>query len=386
MQRPLLCLALLPLLVHGVTAQSFDTSPPDLLTKEGPGVADGFGTYPASRLMLFDGELQGKAGAINEVALRGNDQSYTALNGMGRSWSNVTLDVADCDMAKLTNTYSQNPTSTPSRVFSGGIAFPTRTGAPLVRPDLFGSVTGHMKFPFTSAWVYSGTQSICLDFDFTGGTLANSAPWSGAQNIAYSLDGYVVGATSASGQESVYGKSLQQGGCQDTGANFGFGAYVSVSATTYSLSAPQNPGQIVFRVTSLFTAPNKPVIHAYNISGSVNGNPFPGVACNQLFVALDPLTLFMTRIAPGPSTYALVNYDVVVPFDVRLKGVPVWMQGAFSDSKSGSLLLTNASRNIVADIPRSVLRRTLYSSTSRATLGTGPTDGADWNPVLRYGR
>ncbi len=84
--------------------------------------------------MLFDGELRNAAIGIKEIAFRDDYYAHTLHTGMGRSWSQVTIDMAMCDTANLSSIFANNAKSLPTRVFSGALAWPTLTGHPTMLP------------------------------------------------------------------------------------------------------------------------------------------------------------------------------------------------------------------------------------------------------------
>ena len=162
--------ASLLLLCAPAFGQTAYSSPDGFLTKEGKSAAYIFGEYPEPRIMMFDGEMRNKVIVMNEVAFRHDYRDYSSYNGAARSWSKITLDVSYCDYAKADTVFANNPTSTPSRVFDAAMNWPGITGFPATNPAKFDDI----KFPFSSIWIYSGAEDICLDWDFLGGTLANN--------------------------------------------------------------------------------------------------------------------------------------------------------------------------------------------------------------------
>ena len=60
---------------------------------------------------------------------------------------------------------------------------PPVTGRPSSTP------WGHVAFPFTGTWVYTGKNDMLADYQFSHGTLANRVGWTRANNAYYYLDG-----------------------------------------------------------------------------------------------------------------------------------------------------------------------------------------------------
>ena len=77
--------------------------------------------------MLLDGELRSAPMMVKATAFRLESNRHYSVAGY-HSWPNVTLRMSDCDVNKVSTTFSANPLSTPTLVFSRGdsqgIAFP----------------------------------------------------------------------------------------------------------------------------------------------------------------------------------------------------------------------------------------------------------------------
>ena len=150
-------------------------APPGFGSIEGAGNYFDFGSWANGRLMLLDGEMRGSARALKAVELRLDHRRY--VNGaQGRWWRNLAIDVSHCDIDKASATFSQNPVTTPTRVFSASVALPTQRGLPAELPAAWGGPKGRMRYPFRSAFPYDGKRDLCMDADFTGGEFYNRQP------------------------------------------------------------------------------------------------------------------------------------------------------------------------------------------------------------------
>ena len=173
-----------------------------------------FGEWQAARLMFFDGEMRTSVMVMKEVAARHDYRDYdnhnhNHNNGQGRTWSKVTLAISTCDITKINQNFSLNPTTTPSKVFDASVTFPTMSGYPSSMPAPWA-----LRFPFSIPWLNNGTADICLDFDFNGGMLANGRSWSTGWYQTYYTDAF-NGGDRSTGNYTVMGT-----GCTDSASSF----------------------------------------------------------------------------------------------------------------------------------------------------------------------
>ena len=92
---------------------------------------------------------------------------------MGRSWTNVTLNVASTDTSKMTATFSTNILSTPTTVFNKAVTWKTTSGnhyTGLPKSAKWGDVA---SFPFSKPFFYVGNQDLLFDYTFRSGKLVN---------------------------------------------------------------------------------------------------------------------------------------------------------------------------------------------------------------------
>ena len=155
--------------------QTHYSSPRGLLTIDGNSEATHFGGFSNARYMFFDGEQRNSVIVVREVAYRLDQRIYSSTSGAGRSWSAVTLNASDCYINEATTTFSENQVSKPTQVFSGKVTWPSITSRPASNPATWGGAKGAYRFPFSTAWISVGRRDICLDYDFSGGSLENGA-------------------------------------------------------------------------------------------------------------------------------------------------------------------------------------------------------------------
>ena len=105
------------------------------------------------RYQMVDGENRGTVGAIQAIAMRLDHRDHRSSSGMGRGWGNVTVDMADRDLATLGSDFSRNATSTPTQVFRGSTNWPAVSGSPLTRAARWGGRPGAYRFLLSRAWL-----------------------------------------------------------------------------------------------------------------------------------------------------------------------------------------------------------------------------------------
>jgi hypothetical protein len=346
-------------------------SPGKYLSLEGESLADGFGYLSNYRHMLFDGELRGSAKLFKELRLREDyrDHSFS----VGRVWSGVTLDVSTCDFDNVSRTFTANSTSTPSRVFSGVVVWPSVSGLPASKPAPWGGRSGALRFPFANNWVFPGNADICADFVFTGGILASQNTWTSSTGW-YQLDGFGTGWRNPSWMV-LYGN-----GCHDS--SWSLGGVVVLDSATHGKNDP-NPAfrnMHVLQTQSFGTARGRPVVHAVSIRGVTTGMSFPAVTCEKLYLDLTVAAEYL-HLAADSRTSMASSPMVKIPFNPLVVGAELWAQAAWHDSKTNALLLSKASRTAIVDLPR-VYRR---ASLLRTPAGiVGPDRTTSFNPILLW--
>lgn len=383
-----------------VSAQSYVTSPSGYLSTSGGGHSDRFGTGSIShRHQLIDGNFRSVPMMLKGISFRADNHDYRAFDGLGRSWSNVTLSMARSDFDKVMRSgtdFSTTPTSTPTLVFRGSVTWPTMSGNP-GNPAPWGGVRGEYSFPFgsggtASTWAHTGAEDILADFSFSGCTLANRGPLG---MHAYYLDGNASVAY-AYAEATLHGPSGSQGGCADPSVPTTSGPQGAMNTFELQVFGPYNPPPyaniMVADSYAVWTAPNAPVVHAYAFNGSAAGWAFPGVSCQKLY--LDPAAIFAIAVAMADSNSRSravpVNPSGAIPgsFPVtpQLMGVDLWNQCAWNDSRSGAVRLTRAMQIRLPVVDVSSRNAALYESVPNGVHGPRADNDIPCIPLLRYER
>lgn len=367
-----------------LTAQlPYVTSPPGHLGTEGAGYTHWFGCYPNSRNMLIDGELTGSPMSIKGVDFRVDYADHSSATAAGRSWSAVSLTVSHSALAFAKVAFGANQTSGTTQVFSGSVTWPAQTGRPVTQPALFGGLAQNFRFPFSSSWTYNGNDDLALDFDFNGGTLSSGASWGDTQFLPYQLDSFFDGPYTTGLRDEFGAQGFGQG-CIDPRQSNGARAILHVYTYNQSYGATSLQGRHQVTLNTWNTAPGAPVFAALGLSGSEAGLAFGGVTCNKLHVT--PLL-----ILPGIADSLIGRMEITTPaqpYTQAAVGLPVWAQAGFSDSATGALMLTTASRTMVPNRPATAKRAAIYQPDKvlKATDGIGVFAGSHVNPLIRYQR
>ncbi|MHC5072813.1 MAG: hypothetical protein ACYTGO_20255, partial [Planctomycetota bacterium] len=300
------------------------------------------------------------------LALR---RSQTTSTNYARSWTNVTVTLADMDYTKVSDTYTTNMISTPTQVFSAKVSWPGHTGAPTTKPAPWGNFAApnDVYIPFRSRFLHSGKWGTCVDFRFRGGTLGNSGSWTSLQS--YYHDGIANNNQSTGGSTSL---TSSVSGCQN--------GYFVVWLFSDKLAGgkAQHRGQ-PYTFSGLANTQHIGVIGIDN--GSTTGTPFPG-SCHALYLDLTKPYVLMPY--KTDATGAFVSQFLTVPFLSAAVGKTVWSQAGY-DSK-GLLELTRAGSAPIAALPTTTpvkYQKWIYrygSTAHTAQYGYGPTD--TYVPIL----
>jgi hypothetical protein len=268
------------------------TSPRGGLLNDGATYSSIFGVYADARHQQIDGELTGKAYTIRDVAYRVDHRHHYSTSTMGRSWSQVTLKLAETTAyERMNRTFTLNVTSTQTTVYASKHDWPTVSGLPLVKPGVWGDFSGKLRFPFRTPWVYTGKNDILLEYAFQGGKMANGASWGFIANRLWSWSYYLdseyvtTGTKSGSGQRVPLKPPVSP--CNDPAVPPQYHAYTWGSAHTYgrgeSLVTLRN--KLLLQHFSYYTAPGLPVVHAIGSAGNTTGVNI-SARCNKLYVDL----------------------------------------------------------------------------------------------------
>jgi hypothetical protein len=354
--------------------------------------------FSNARQQYGDGENRGKVAVIGAVNLRLDYRSHTTSTAQGRKWTNLKVSIAEGDVAKFGNTFASNMTSTPTVVFNSAWSLPTVTGYPLTSPAVYGGLKGEYKIPFTSTWIYTGKTDIVHDWQFSGGTMDNNVTWTGSSSRTYYFDSYTSATEFGSvGSSYRYIPSTRLNNnsagvttrCNDSAHTTTTGAYAYVYATLYGPKYPviNYRSNVYFYTVSYYTAFDAPVIHGLSFATNDTGVDI-GTGCNKLHLS-GPVILRPT--VTMPRSYSSSGYSAYrqefIPWDPAMANLKVTVQGAWTDSVTSQLGLTQAREaTLPASLPKPAPKRMnlyQYSSPTAAT-GYGPYNYYYMNPAMAY--
>ena len=359
--------ALILVLGVPVLAQGTTTSPAGFLTTAGNSYGYYLGRYSDGRYQVADGELRGKSLAMTRIDFRLDpNRSYGTTTGMGRTWSRVTLDMCDTDVAEMTNIWEDNILSTQTRVFDGPMTWATASTRPISTP------WGHVAFPFKAMWVYTGKNDMLAEYGFSRGTLANSARWVGSHSSLYYLDN-VLNRDSVTGSGSYMPTASST--CNDSAISSTSGAYTYGYATTFHVNYTTYTYKDKLRLYwySYYTAPSKPVIHAFGLGAGNRAGIDIGAQCHRLYLdASKPFVLTTRMTAESTNSFSGAN-QVIIPWESVWQGRTFHVQGAWMDSATNRFSLTRARSFVVPGYPNAILKkRTLFHYIPLNGTGIGP--------------
>jgi hypothetical protein len=365
-------------------AQSYVVSPAVNTNVEGLQSAYYFGRYPGGRYQFVDGEYRGTAMTMKGVAYRMDNYMHDTYSAMGRTWTNVTIHASEADSNNLTNRFSNNPTTTPTLVFTSNVDWSSMTGKPPYLP-----ADWTISFPFSTNWNYTGNQDICLDFVFAGGTLANSGAWGSTTSKYYYLDG-ASDATYTRVTSDRMGPAYNQGGCNDRSRTDLWGATLSTTCDVYS-DNPTNSskaGNMLFTQSASYFGLSVPVIFALGLRSVPGGWDFPGVYCNKMYIdmSLPFLTFNLFTNSSGAVTFDFGTGPNGVPYFAAFEGVELVTQAAWADKLNKRLLFSTAASAHVPAKPPYFNRSVISTYNSAAVTGSGPNFSYWENPITRYTR
>ena len=364
------------------SAQGYITTPKGRLTIEGGFYAQLFGSWDNARVQQVDGTHVGARGhTITKIAFRlDNRHYYENSSAMGRTWSNIRLDVSETDFGRLSNTFSQNVIGKQTRVFDSKWTWQSQSGAPLLRPAVWGGAGGMLTFPFRTPWVYSGSKAMLMDYRFSGGVLANGGRWATRYFILDGVPtrGYAVAST------VLLSPTLNR--CADTGLGIPEAtAFMTASASVLGNIATETlHNKLQFRHLSMWTAPRALVVHAIGLDGNRTGVDV-GARCQRLYVDFSkPVVLLNMWTGAGGE---IVRYWSV-PWQPVLADLALYVQAAWVDSRNGAFSLTGASKvTLPSRLPSRVPPRfrSIYRPHNlAATIGLGPWLDNRLFPITQY--
>ena len=383
-------------------AQTKRTCPPGFETKEGSHFSDYLGRFADSRQQFADGDCRGLPISIKQVDYRVNQEFYSGNDGTGRTWTNVTLNLALTDVSQMSQTFAANILTTPTTVFSGPVTWKALLNTnPFPNTPQVAKWGDVASFVFPTPFFYIGNKDLLFDYTFRGGRMTNGATWVGATSGRYKFD-------AVAGQDLDYSRNRGLGwgnfplgpglnprppgsppGCSDSGQTFF--AWAAVEVDVFS-SNPPNPtrvhrdylgrgnqtyaqlkGMFDIELSSLRTAKNGNVIHALGVAGNLLGVNV-GAKCNFLFIDTTKPFFTFLRKADGTGNIGFASNTMKstllgpVAFKPAFAGVRVWHQAAYADSLTGQFALTTARLADIPNPPVTVRKSMVYSKATGTTL------------------
>jgi len=376
------------------------TVPPGFETKESSGsiaYSSILGRYANMRSQTSSADLTGKTRAtIAEVSFR-QDGSISSSSSVGRSWTLVTVLMAETKVSALSTTWATNYVTKPTTVSSAKHSWPDLTKQPPGAPNPWDKAG--LKFPFSSKFAYTATNDLLVDMSMLGGSMANAAAWgtnsSGSSpSYAYYLDGRTV-VTSVGGSLSSGG--LTKTACPTvndssstatTGPNSYFWHWSFAKVTGSPTTADKM--RFYFQL-SRFPA-SIPVIQAASLGGTrSHTNPkfpvIPGLGCQNLLIDMNLLVAVnsFTTSSSGSANTSTSNY---IPFVKRAVGVHVYTQSIWNDTKDKTAHLSRVSDTTIqpqpapGDFSGKFAYRYGSTTTPSPTTSFTPTQGGV--PLFRY--
>ena len=220
--------------------------------------------------------------------------------------------------------------------------------------------------------MYTGKADMLADYRFSHGTLANSARWAGSNNAYYYFDG-IPNQDAISGSGTYMPTASNT--CNDSAITVTTGAYTYGYATAFHVWYTTYTYRDKLRLYwySYYTAPGKPVIHAFGIGKGNTAGFNIGARCHSLYLdASRPFLLTTRTAAETTNAYSGAN-QVIVPWENAWQGLTFHVQGAWADSATSLFSLTRARSFVVPAYPTAILKkRMLFHYTPTSSIGIGP--------------
>lgn len=379
------------------TAPKF-TTPPGYATKVSTAFAN------PQPLAFFEGRTQviernmpqGKKLLLTRLEYRTSSLiTYRSYDYRGTVYSNVSITFGDA-VASPWSTFSTNFRTAGTVVFN----------AKMTTPDLtLGKVTpvwGNIASIPLKAYTYSAKYDLLMDWTVRGGKLSNGM--TGATGAPRTTDGFWdTGALAispqsngVSGSKFLPGPPVLSGGCTDSRqSGISADAYASGWASVYSLnhSTPSLRGKMVIHtLLGYFGRPSGTHIGILSLGGNDSGVNL-SAKCHKLYI--NPSTaLIVSPVKADSKGHSGHIKRTTVTYNPAWKGLAVYWQYGFEDSKTRQLVLSRAVKLVLPRLPgfagvkqNTVVFRYWYngswSSTSanfgRMIHGYGSTATKGWN-------
>jgi hypothetical protein len=364
-------------LTASVAAQNYVTSPKGFLATEGNSTATtSLGDYQDGRFQYADGTYRGTAMTVKGTAYRLANYNYTSTQGLGRRWYDVRLYVSECDLATFSTTFTKNPTTVPTQVFSSKVEWPTQLLKPTTLPAPWS-----IQFPFATNWQYSGTGDLCFEYVFVGGTLYNSVTWGTGQRLYYKdAHSYPTSETRASTSLGYSGLNV---GCNDRGVTHTYGAEITSTVAVYNgeYSTVSYRDRIHFVQNGQWFPPSKPLTTAVGFGSLRYGVDFPGVHCNKVHIDFT-LPTFVIPVSSDSGGKMKIDLWVDNP---GLQDLPLVTQTVWADSSTAVPMLSNAAvLEVPTSPPTQPINLLLHNTTSSAVGWLRPQ--REYHPIIRIAR
>lgn len=339
------------ILAGPILAQRPLYSPPELGNAEGAGFAWQLGQHPVMQQQVCDGELRGRVANIKGLSFRRDDTEHPSHGGAGRTFAAVTLDIGEGEFDRFHSFSSANFTSTPQRVFSATVNWPTLIGTPASRPAVWGGRRGSYDFPFRRPWLYQGRRDIVKEWRFTGGTLTNGGAFTTNTYCFDSYGGHVFEVNRHTSLAEYPTPALTNNSptvtsrCNDSSiVTNSRAAFMTMTAEVYGDRYPQAGlrGKLIFYTRVLNMSFSTPVIHAISLRADPIGVDL-GTGCHRLHLR-GPILGSLHRSAPSSHVYTSESHSDILQRDwsQACSDLEVVGQGAWIDTVTGRLALTAA--------------------------------------------
>ncbi|MCA8955408.1 MAG: hypothetical protein KDC87_05005 [Planctomycetes bacterium] len=373
MHRSLALTTSLSLLSLATTAaaQSYATIPGGLLTAESSSYSLYFGSRDSMRAQIFNNEHNAQVRVFGEASFRLDGGRSGSSYFAGRTWSNVQLTVDEVAYASASPTFAANLSTNAKVVFNQQMSWPTYSGA-TNSPHTWAT---EVNMPFSSTWLYTGTQDIVLDFQFSGGTLANNAAWTGYST--YYLDG-VYSTT------SVGGGSVNVGTNNCLNSPHTSGPFCVPVLRTYAKNSgnPTTDDKFEFYWWLYRYPANTLTAFGVSLTGSKTGVDI-GNPCN--FYYLGP-SIFVVLLGTTPATnsgsFNFPSQKLYTPYVPAAVGLTLYTQAAYTEPTRNQFELTRAGYADFLAQPI-VLQGTQWTWAAPVTATSGGSLNQTYMPVVR---
>lgn len=352
-------------LVSSIAAQTTTTLPLGYETVDGGSYSNRLFGYADGRTQICYGDLQTRKQTlvVNRMSFR--RESTNGTTNVGRSWTNVQVQVGQHDFKVHTDTWTENLLK-PTTVFSAAFKLPDTNGFPSTTPAPWGQFATSgtavdFQFPFNTPYVHPAGAGFTAQFDFTGGMLSNGGTWGSAFN-GYYMDGIDDANCTATAPVYIYGRNAA---CQVQSA------YDPYSATWLKTNhLPGGGANYLWQWYDYYMPPNATVITAITFARLATPINFNN-SCYQLYVDLTKPYLLFPHVVDNDGHW----FDTFrqVPFVAAWAGTDVFTQAAFDHNNKFELstMISAAVQPLTTGTVKSFSFRLYYADKTR-DVGYGP--------------